>query len=150
MIVKFKKLNERAVVPQYKTLGAAGADLVATGFSLRSEWPTLRIYPGQIVIASTGLSIEIPPGYEGQIRPRSGLGSKGITVVNTPGTIDEDFRGEIKIFLINSGEAYHDLNVGDRVAQLVISPVFHATFEEVKEVTQTERGVNGFGSTGVS
>ncbi|SRR6266436_8890080 len=149
MIVKFRKLHPNAIVPVYKTAGAAGADLCIAEFSGRCrEYNICRFYPGQILLVDTGLSIEIPFGFEGQIRPRSGLGTRGITVVNTPGTVDSDYRGSLRIALVNLGSGYFDLNVGDRVAQLVIAPVVQGRFEEVEILEATERGTNGFGSTG--
>lgn len=150
MIVKFRKLLPNAIVPVYKTAGAAGADLYIASFSGRCAGDAMcRLYPGQILLVDTGLSIQVPFGYEGQIRPRSGLGTKGITVVNTPGTLDSDFLGNVRIALINVGDKHYDLNVGDRVAQLVIAPVVRAQFVEVEALEETERGENGFGSTGV-
>lgn len=150
MIIKFRKLLPNAIVPVYKTPGAAGADLCIAKFSGRcEEHTTCRLYPGQILLVDTGLSIEIPPGYEGQVRPRSGLGSKGITIVNTPGTVDSDYRGSVRIALINVGGGYFDLNVGDRIAQLVIAPVMQFPFVEAEALEETERGENGFGSTGI-
>jgi dUTP pyrophosphatase len=150
MTIKFRKLLPTAIVPIYKTSGAAGADLCIAGFIGRCIGDArCRLYPGQILLVDTGLSVEIPSGFEGQIRPRSGLASKGITIVNTPGTIDSDYRGSVRIALVNLGGGYYDLNVGDRVAQLVIAPVVRAQFEEVETLEETERGTNGFGSTGV-
>lgn len=152
IVIKFKKLHEKAIVPTYKTAGAAGADLcIASFLSGRCiDQSTCRVYPGQILMVDTGIAMQIPMGYEGQVRPRSGLGSKGVTVINSPGTIDSDFEGAIKIALINLGDRYFDLSVGDRVAQLVISPVVHGVFIETDWLTETERGANGFGSTGVA
>jgi len=101
-------------------------------------------------VVRTGYEIEIPPGYEGQVRPRSGLAAKkGVTVLNSPGTIDEDYRGEFKIILINHGEDPWDIKKGDRIAQLVIAPVTHAQVQVVSELSETDRGQGGFGSTGV-
>lgn len=146
MIVRFKKLDPRAVVPEYKSAGAAGADLCA----IVTPYPSRRLYPGEQFTVSTGLVIEIPPGFEGQIRPRSGLAAKhGITVVNSPGTIDSDYRGEVKVALIHLGDEPVDINTGDRVAQLVIAPVLRIAFREAEELERTERGDRGFGSTGV-
>lgn len=149
MIVKFKKLHPDAVVPVYKTVGAAGADLCIADLCVADDRKEWRLYPGQILTISTGLGLEIPPGFEGQIRPRSGLGSKGITIVNTPGTVDSDFRGPIRIALINVGSKLFDMKVGDRIAQLVIAPVWQVDFQEEETLEETVRDMNGFGSTGV-
>lgn len=133
-----------AIVPEYKTTGAAGADLYAF---LNSP---VTILPGKSAMIPTGLFFEIPEGYEIQVRPRSGLAAKnGVTVLNTPGTIDSDYRGEICIILINLGEKDFTVNNGDRIAQMVIAPVIQADFSIVNELSQTERGAGGFGSTGV-
>lgn len=133
-----------AVIPQYKTCGAAGADLCAL-----LEKP-LTITCGKTAIVPTGLFFEIPNGYEIQIRPRSGLAAKnGVTVLNTPGTIDSDYRGEIKIILINLGDEDFVINNGDRIAQMIVAPVTQADFSIVENLSETERGTGGFGSTGV-
>ncbi len=127
--------------PVYATLGAAGMDVVA------AESLTLR--PGQRHAVATGFGIAIPEGYEVQVRPRSGLALKhGITLPNTPGTIDSDYRGELKVILINLGEDDFPIERGDRIAQLVLAPVTLATWEEVEELSDTARGEGGFGSTG--
>ena len=133
-----------AVIPQYKTCDAAGADLCAL-----LEKP-LIIACGKTAIVPTGLFFEIPNGYEIQIRPRSGLAAKnGVTVLNTPGTIDSDYRGEIKIILINLGDEDFVINSGDRIAQMIVAPVTQADFSIVENLSETERGTGGFGSTGV-
>ena len=133
-----------AVIPQYKTCGAAGADLCAF-----LENP-VTISCGKTAIIPTGLFFEIPNGYEIQIRPRSGLAAKnGVTVLNTPGTIDSDYRGEIKIILINLGDEDFMINSGDRIAQMIVAPVTQADFSIVENLSETERGTGGFGSTGV-
>jgi dUTP pyrophosphatase len=133
-----------AQLPQYESEGAAGADIRAC-----IENP-ITIVPIQRVLVSTGLKIEIPEGYECQVRPRSGLAAKhGITVLNTPGTIDSDYRGEIKIILINLGEEAFTINNGDRIAQLVFAPVVQVAMEERAELSETNRGSGGFGSTGL-
>lgn len=133
-----------AVIPQYKTSGAAGADLCAL---LENS---LTIASGKTAIVPTGLFFEIPDGYEIQIRPRSGLAAKnGVTVLNTPGTIDSDYRGEIKIILINLGDEDFVINSGDRIAQMIVAPVTQADFSIVENLSETERGTGGFGSTGV-
>ena len=136
--------KEDAKLPLYKTSGAAGADICAL-----LEKP-LVIESGKSAMIPTGLFFEIPEGYEIQVRPRSGLAAKnGVTVLNTPGTIDSDYRGEIKIILINLGDKDFVINSGDRVAQMVIAPVIQACFSIVDELSDTTRGSGGFGSTGV-
>lgn len=107
------------------------------------------ILPGSWAVIAVGFSVEIPPGFEGQIRPRSGLAAKhGITVLNSPGTIDADFRGEVKVVLMNHGAQEFIVNRGDRIAQLVIAPVYRLQIEETEELSETERGAGAFGSTG--
>lgn len=128
-------------LPAYATQGAAGMDVVS------AEEVTLA--PGARHAVATGLSLAIPEGYEVQVRPRSGLALKhGITVPNTPGTIDSDYRGELKVILINHGSEPFPIQRGDRVAQLVLAPVTRAVWQEVEELDATERGAGGFGSTG--
>ncbi len=147
MNIKVKKLHDLAVVPEYKSEGASACDLhaIVEPFGVR------RLYPGQQYLVSTGLALEIPVGFEGQIRPRSGLASKqGITVVNSPGTLDSDYRGEVKVALIHLGDEPFDIKTGDRVAQLAIQAVLRGEFEKVEELSDTVRGAGGFGSTGVS
>jgi len=137
--------EEGAVIPEYKTKGAAGADLCAY-----LPDGKIVIEAGKTDIIPTGLFFEIPEGYEIQVRPRSGLAAKnGVTVLNTPGTIDSDYRGEIKIILINLGQEPFEIKNGDRIAQMVISPVIQASFTRVQGLSKTERGQGGFGSTGV-
>ena len=137
--------SKGAVIPEYKTKGAAGADLCAL-----LDAP-LTISAGKFAMVPTGLFFEIPEGYEVQVRPRSGLAAKnGITVLNTPGTIDSDYRGEIKVILINLGSSDFTINSGDRIAQMIIAPVIQASFSIVENLSQTERGSGGFGSTGVA
>ncbi len=145
-IVNVKCLASKgAIIPEYKTSGAAGADLCAL-----LESP-LTISAGKFAMVPTGLFFEIPEGYEIQVRPRSGLAAKnGVTVLNTPGTIDSDYRGEVKVILINLGEADFTINSGDRIAQMIISPVTQADFTVTDSLSETERGAGGFGSTGVS
>jgi dUTP pyrophosphatase len=139
--LKIKKLNDLAKVPAYQTEESAGFDLHSV--------EEIEIRPMQRVLVHTGLSFEIPKGYEVQIRPRSGLAFKqGITVLNTPGTIDSDYRGEIKVLLINLSTENVKLALGERVAQAVIKEVFQANFIEVEELSDTDRGAGGFGSTG--
>lgn len=137
--------SQGAIVPEYKTAGAAGADLYAF---LPEE--TVVIEPGKRAVIPTGLFFEIPEGYEIQVRPRSGLAAKnGVTVLNTPGTIDSDYRGELKVILINLGDDSFSVKNGDRIAQMVIAPVIQAEFLQVSELSETDRGNGGFGSTGV-
>jgi dUTP pyrophosphatase len=135
--------EEGAVAPEYKTEGSAGADL-------RARLSTsLTLAPGERAAVPTGLRIELPRGYEAQVRPRSGLAlQKGITCLNSPGTIDSDYRGELKVILVNLGEAPATIASGDRIAQLVIAPIVRARFEGARSLEATERGSGGFGSTG--
>ena len=136
--------NKGAVVPCYKTAGAAGADVCA----LLDDKVVLK--PGERTILPTGLFFEIPQGYEIQVRPRSGLAAKnGVTVLNTPGTIDSDYRGELKVILINLGDSDFEISSGDRIAQIVVAPVTLGNFIQVDSISETERGTGGFGSTGV-
>ena len=136
--------KEGAKLPLYKTSGAAGADICAL-----LEKP-LVIESGKSAMVPTGLFFEIPEGYEVQIRPRSGLAAKnGVTVLNTPGTIDSDYRGEINVILINLGDKPFTVNSGDRIAQMLVAPVIQADFSIVSSLEETERGAGGFGSTGV-
>ncbi len=135
-------LEEGVALPQYQTAGSAGLDLCTI------EDFTLK--PLERKLVGTGIRIAVPQGYEAQVRPRSGLAIKhGITLVNTPGTIDSDYRGEIKIIVINLGKKVVSFNRGDRIAQLVICPVIHAQLQQVVTLDDTERGLGGFGSTGV-
>lgn len=133
--------GEGLPLPAYATDGAAGMDVVSA--------EEVTIAPGARYAVATGLAMAIPPGFEIQVRPRSGLALKhGITVPNTPGTIDSDYRGELKVILINLGQEPFAIARGDRVAQLVLAPVVQAAWEEVAELDATERGAGGFGSTG--
>ncbi len=141
MVLKIKKLNSKAVIPSYQTEEAAG-------FDLHSIENTV-INPGERKLIGTGLAFEIERGYEVQIRPRSGLAFKhGITVLNSPGTIDSDYRGEIKVLLINLGSEPFEIKCGERIAQAVVAPVIQAEIVEVENLSDTERGSGGFGSTG--
>lgn len=138
--------REGAVIPEYKTAGAAGADVCAL-----IQAPVV-IPSGKSAMIPTGLFFEIPEGYEIQVRPRSGLAAKnGVTVLNTPGTIDSDYRGELRIILINLGNETFTVHDKDRIAQIIIAPVIQANFVQVacESLSQTERGRSGFGSTGV-
>ena len=131
-------------LPAYKSAHAAGMDLPAA----ISE--DMKLAPGERRLVPTGFAIAVPNGYEAQIRPRSGLSTKhGITLVNAPGTIDADYRGEIMVALVNLGEAAFTLTRGTRIAQMVVAPVMRCAFNEVDELPHTERGADGFGSTGV-
>jgi dUTP pyrophosphatase len=130
-------------LPEYASAQAAGVDLRAA-----VDEP-LELTPGARALVPTGLALALPAGYEGQVRPRSGLAAKhGVTVLNTPGTIDADYRGEVKVILINLGEEAFTMERGERIAQLVVAPVAHARFEAVADLEATERGAGGFGSTG--
>lgn len=137
--------GEGLPAPQYQTENAAGLDLLAA----IAESEPLEILPGRRVLVPTGLSLEIPEGFEAQVRPRSGLALRhGITVLNAPGTIDADYRGELKVLLINLGDEPFVLMRGDRIAQLVVCAVKQAHFLRVETLSQTARGHGGFGSTG--
>lgn len=135
-------LAEGAQLPEYATPGAAGVDLRCLA--------EVALAPGERKLVGTGLYVEIPEGFEGQVRPRSGLALRhGLSMVNTPGTIDSDFRGEVGILLINHGEQHVRLAAGERIAQMVICPVVQATFVAAEAITATDRGSGGFGSTGL-
>ena len=142
-LVRFRRLRPAAVLPRYMTEGAAGMDLASAADG------AVTIAPGERLGVQSGWSMELPPGFEAQVRPRSGLSLKhGVTVVNAPGTIDSDYRGEIVVLLVNLGRQAHVIAPGDRVAQMVIAPVVQAKVEEVSELSQTDRGPGGFGHTG--
>lgn len=139
--IKFQKLTPTAMLPTYAHPGDAGADLVAI------DQHTLA--PRSRLAVPTGLAAEIPQGYEMQVRPKSSLAlNHGITVLNTPGTIDAGYRGEIKVILINLGEAPFEISPGQRIAQIVIAPVSQANFVVTEQLSQSQRGEGGFGSTG--
>ena len=145
-LVHIKRLPhaEGLELPSYEMALAAGCDLPAALVK------PMLVRPGERHIIPTGLAIALPPGWEAQIRPRSGLAAKhGISVVNAPGTIDADYRGELKIILINHGTEDFTINRGDRIGQMVVAPVWQARFEEVEDLDETSRGAGGFGSTGV-
>ncbi|MBG6163264.1 dUTP pyrophosphatase [Labrenzia sp. EL_195] len=130
-------------LPAYQSELAAGLDLLAA-----VDDPVI-LAPGQRALVPTGLSMALPAGFEAQVRPRSGLAAKhGVTVLNPPGTIDADYRGEVKVILINLGDAPFEITRGERIAQMVIAPVLQAEITEVAVLSDTERGVGGFGSTG--
>lgn len=142
MLVKFKKIHPEAIIPAYAHPGDAGMDVCSC--------VALTIAPGARALVPTGLVMELPKGTEAQIRPRSGLAIKhGITLLNTPGTIDEGYRGELGIIMINLGQEPFEVTKGMRIAQMIIAPVLHVTVEEVTDVSNTARGTGGFGSTGV-
>ena len=141
--IQIKKLSSSVSIPKYETSGSSGMDIAA---HIENK---IIIDPGEKALITTGFSIAIPRGYEVQIRPRSGLAAKkSITVLNTPGTIDADYRGEIKVILINLGKEKFVVENGERIAQMVVCPVVRADLEVVKELPETERGLGGFGSTG--
>lgn len=132
-------------IPEYETELAAGMDISAALVE------PLTLEPGDIALIPSGLAVAIPPGFEIQVRPRSGLAVKhGVTVVNAPGTIDADYRGEVKVGLINLGRRNFTINRGDRVAQLVLAPVARACWQQVEQLDATKRGSGGFGHTGVN
>lgn len=138
--------GEGIPLPSYETAGAAGMDLRAAV----ADGAPMTLVPGQRALVPTGFVMEIPEGFEAQIRPRSGLAFKhGITCLNTPGTVDSDYRGEVKVLLINLGEEALVIDRGMRIAQMVIAPVTQAHVAEVTETSATVRGAGGFGSTGV-
>lgn len=143
MKIRIQKLDDRAEVPQYQTAGAAGADLHAC-----LDAP-VTLEPGAIELVPTGLAFEIPKGYEVQLRPRSGLALKhGITLPNSPGTIDSDYRGEIKVIMMNLGQEPFIINHGERIAQMVVAKHETAQFEQTEDLSESTRGTGGFGSTG--
>lgn len=150
LAIKIKKLShydDSLPLPRYETAAAAGADLRAH----LGQGEKLTIKRGERVLVPTGMMMEIPHGYELQIRPRSGLSFKtGLMVLNSPGTIDSDYRGEVKIILGNLGDKDEVIMHGDRIAQAVFLPVVQAQYLEVTELSDTERGSGGFGSTGVN
>ena len=142
-ILRFKRLDPRAVVPAYQSEQASGLDLHAV-----LDEP-LKIPAGEINMVPCGFAMAIPAGWEAQVRPRSGLATKhGISMPNTPGTIDADYRGEVKVPLINLGKASFTIEPGMRIAQMVIAPVARVVVEEVEDLDETDRGGGGFGSTG--
>lgn len=142
MDLKIKKLNDFAIIPSYQSSGASGFDLHAV--------ESLEIKPSEFIAVKTGLAFEIPNGFEIQVRPRSGLAFKnGIGVLNTPGTIDSDYRGEVMVILFNfSKETFH-IKKGDRIAQAVLSQIFQVNFIVSDSLDSTQRGDKGFGSTGI-
>jgi dUTP pyrophosphatase len=142
--ILIKRLSNNIPLPKYETEGSSGMDLTANVNKV------IEIQPGKSEIIPTGIALSIPKNYEIQIRPRSGLAAKNqISVLNTPGTIDEDYRGEIKVILINLGEKKFKIEKGLRIAQMVLCPVIKAELEEADELDETKRGSGGFGSTGI-
>ena len=141
--ILIKKLSKNISLPKYETEGSSGMDLAA---NIDNE---VEIAPGKSVIIPTGLAISIPKNFEIQIRPRSGLAAKNnISVLNTPGTIDSDYRGEIKVIIYNHGSENFVINNGDRIAQMILTPVIKMELEETNNLPETIRGEGGFGSTG--
>jgi len=142
--ILIKRLSKDVALPKYETEGSSGLDLAA------NTDKQIKILPGKSEIIPTGLAVAIPKNFEIQIRPRSGLAAKSqISVLNTPGTIDADYRGELKVILINLSDKIFVVEKGLRIAQMVLCPVVKATLKEVKELENTERGSGGFGSTGI-
>ena len=142
--ILIKRLSKDVALPKYETEGSSGLDLAA------NVDKQIKILPGKSEIISTGLAVAIPKNFEIQIRPRSGLAAKSqISVLNTPGTIDADYRGELKVILINLSDKIFVVEKGLRIAQMVLCPVVKATLKEVTELENTERGSGGFGSTGI-
>ncbi len=141
--IKIKRLTKTARLPAYQTEHAAGMDLAADLSG------TVLVAPNQRRAIPTGLTIEIPPGYEAQVRPRSGRAiNEGLTLINSPGTIDADYRGEVKVLIVNLGDRAIEVHPGDRIAQLIIAPVARAEIKEVDELEGSARGSGGFGHTG--
>ena len=142
--ILIKRLSKDVALPKYETEGSSGLDLAA------NTDKQIRIMPGKSEIIPTGLAVAIPKNFEIQIRPRSGLAAKSqISVLNTPGTIDADYRGELKVILINLSDKVFVVEKGLRIAQMVLCPVVKATLKEVTELENTKRGSGGFGSTGI-
>jgi len=141
--ILIKRLSKDVILPKYETEGSSGMDLAA------NIEKTIEIKPGKTAIIPTGIAISIPLNFEIQIRPRSGLAAKNqITVINTPGTVDADYRGELKVILINLGNKSFFIEKGLRIAQMVLCPIVQAKLREVNKLDNTQRGSGGFGSTG--
>ena len=141
--ISLRRLHPDAVVPTYAHPGDAGADLCTT--------VDVRLAPGERALLPTGLAMALPQGYVALVHPRSGLAARcGLSIVNTPGTVDADYRGEVKVILANLGEEDFTVRRGDRIAQLVVAPVVQARWTEVESLDETARGAGGFGSTGAS
>lgn len=142
IVVRLKRLSPEARLPQYAYPDDSGADLYAA--------EEVVLQPGERRAVSTGLAAEVPIGFELQVRPKSGIAlTYGVTVLNTPGTVDAGYRGEIRVILINLGIAPYTIHKGQKIAQLVLAPVFRADFQEVEELSASMRGTGGFGSTGI-
>lgn len=143
--IQIRKLRPGALLPRYMTEHAAGMDIHALPDT------AIELQPGQRCLVPTGISVAIPHGFEIQVRPRSGLAIRhGVTLLNSPGTIDADYRGEIQVIMVNHGMETFLIQPGDRIAQLVVAPVSQSEWVEVQELSSTERGAGGFGHTGVS
>ncbi len=144
LVVKVKRLRDNALpLPEYHSVGAAGMDLLA------DVEQAVALGPLERCAVPTGIAVEIPAGFEGQVRPRSGRALReGLTLLNTPGTIDSDYRGEVQVIVVNLGREPVTIERGDRIAQLVIAPVARATLVEVEDLSDTRRGGSGFGHTG--
>lgn len=141
--IKIQKIKDNAILPNYAHEGDAGVDLYSTENYL--------LKPGERVLVSTGIKIAVPRGYEAQIRPKSGLAlNNGLSVLNTPGTVDSGYRGEVGVIAVNLGKVDYKIEKGKKIAQMVINKVEEAEFEEVKELDQTKRKEGGFGSTGLN
>ncbi len=141
--IQIKRFSKKVLIPKYETAGSSGMDIAAF---VEND---IVIQPGEKALIPTGFTLAIPKGYEVQIRPRSGLAAKkSISVLNTPGTIDSDYRGEIIVILMNFGKEKFIVENGSRIAQMVVCPIEHVTLHEVKDLTETKRGKGGFGSTG--
>jgi dUTP pyrophosphatase len=144
-VCRIRRDGEPSPLPSYMSEHAAGLDLAA------DLADALELAPGARALVPTGLAIAIPPGYEGQVRPRSGRAfAEGLTVLNAPGTIDADYRGEVRVLVVNLGQAPIHVRRGDRIAQLVVAPVVRVVWDEVERLEPTERGRGGFGSTGAT
>ncbi len=141
VVIEFKALHPDAVRPEIQTVGSSGADV--------SSVERVDLAPGEFKTISLGFSVAIPKGYELQVRPRSGMAALyGVTILNSPGTVDSDYRGEMKVILINHGPRTFSVNPGDRIAQIILAKVSQARYEEVTDLNDTVRGEGGFGSTG--
>ncbi len=144
-VIREEGADPSVPLPSYETAGAAGADVRAN----LPDGASVILEPGHRALIPTGLQIEIPQGFEVQVRPRSGLALKhGITLPNTPGTIDSDYRGPLGVIVMNAGQDSFEIAHGERIAQLIVAPVVQATFQDVEALTETDRGAGGFGSTG--
>ncbi len=144
-VIREEGADPSVPLPSYETAGAAGADVRAN----LPDGASVILEPGHRALIPTGLRIEIPQGFEVQVRPRSGLALKhGITLPNTPGTIDSDYRGPLGVIVMNAGQDSFEIAHGERIAQLIVAPVVQATFQDVEALTETDRGAGGFGSTG--